>query len=125
MSDNMVVLLNGEALFEYDRTIQLPEKQMQYLDRMDQQMDAGIHLGNETIVNPDQQQRAQFVAFTLLNAIKQDDEPVIAAMNSYLAMRYPDLKQVKADVDKDNGKVMFDLIFDKEHKNQVKVSFNA
>jgi len=125
MSDSMVVLLNGEAMFEYDRSIQLPEKQQQYLDRMDQQMDSGIQLGNETIANPDQQQRAQFVAFTLLNAIENDNEPVIAAMNSYLAVRYPDLKQVKADVDKDNGKVMFDLIFDKEHKNQVKVSFNA
>ena len=125
MSDSMVVLLNGEAMFEYDRSIQLPEKQQQYLDRMDQKMDSGIQLGNETIANPDQQQRAQFVAFTLLNAIKNDDEAVIAAMNSYLAVRYPDLKQVKADMDNDNGKVMFDLIFDKEHKNQVKVSFNA
>lgn len=125
MSDSMVVLLNGEAMFEYDRSIQLPEKQQQYLDRMDQKMDSGIQLGNETIANPEPQQRAQFVAFTLLNAIENDNEPVIAAMNSYLAVRYPDLKQVKADVDKDNGKVMFDLIFDKEHKNQVKVSFNA
>jgi hypothetical protein len=125
MADSMVVLLNGEAMFEYDRSIQLPEKQQQYLDRMDQKMDSGIQLGNETIANPEPQQRAQFVAFTLLNAIENDNEPVIAAMNSYLAVRYPDLKQVKADVDKDNGKVMFDLIFDKEHKNQVKVSFNA
>lgn len=125
MSDSMVVLLNGEALFEYDRSVELPEKQLQYLDRMDQQMDAGIQLGNEMIVNPDQQQRAQFVAFTLLSAIEHDNEPVIAAMNSYLAIRYPDLKQIKADTDKENNKVMFDLIFDQEHKNQVKVSFNA
>lgn len=125
MSDSMVVLLNGEALFEYDRSIQLPQKQQEYLDRMDQQMDAGIQLGNETIVNPDQQQRAQFVAFTLLNAVKEDNEAVIAAMNSYLAVRYPDLKQIKADVDQSSDKVMFDLVFDQEHKNQVKVSFNA
>ena len=125
MSDSMVVLLNGEALFEYDRTKSLPENQRQYLDRMDQQMDAGITLGNENIANPDQQQRAQFVAFTLLTAIEQDNEAVIAAMNSYLAVRYPDLKQVKADTDKETKKVMFDLIFDQEHKNQVKVSFNA
>ena len=125
MSESMVVLLNGEALFEYDRTKVLPENQQQYLDRMDQQMDAGITLGNEKIANPDQQQRAQFVAFTLLTAIEQDNEAVIAAMNSYLATRYPDLKQVKADTDQDSKKVMFDLIFDQEHKNQVKVSFNA
>ncbi len=125
MSDSMVVLLNGEALFEYDRTKTLAEKQRQYLDRMDQQMDEGITLGAEKIAKPDQQQRAQFVAFTLLTAIEQNNEAVIAAMNSYLAVRYPDLKQVKADTDQNSHKVMFDLIFDQEHKNQVKVSFNA
>lgn len=125
MSDSMVVLFNGEALFEYDRTKPLPENQRQYLDRMDQQMDEGIMLGTEKIENPDQQQRAQFVAFTLVSAIQQDNEAVIAAMNSYLAVRYPDLKQVKADTDEESRKVMFDLIFDQEHKNQVKVSFNA
>jgi len=125
MSDSMVVLINGEALFEYDRTKTLPEHQQEYLDRMDKKMDAGIMLGNENITNPDQQQRAQFVAFTLLNAIEQDNEAIIAAMNSYLATRYPDLKQIKADTDENTKKVMFDLIFDQEHKNQVKVSFNA
>lgn len=125
MSDSMVVLVNGEALFEYDRTKPLPENQRQYLERMDKQMDDGVKLGNETIANPDQQQRAQFVAFTLITAIQEDNEAVIAAMNSYLAVRFPDLKQVKADTDESSGKVMFDLIFDQEHKNQVKVSFNA
>lgn len=125
MSDKMVVLINGEALFEYDRTKPLPENQQQYLERMDQQMDGGITLGNEEIANPDQQQRAQFVALTLLNAIENNNDAVIAAMNSYLAVRYPDLKQVKADIDQNSKKVMFDLIFDQEHKNQVKVSFNA
>jgi hypothetical protein len=125
MSDSMVVLLNGEALFEYDRSKPLAENQRQYLDRMDSQMDEGITLGTEKIAKPDQQQRAQFVAFTLLTAIQQDNEAIIAAMNSYLAIRYPDLKQVKADMDETSRKVMFDLIFDQEHKNQVKVSFNA
>lgn len=125
MSDGMVVLINGEALFEYDRTKVLPEQQKQYLDRMDQKMDAGIQLGDKVIVGPEQQQRAQFVALTLLNAIEKDDDATIAAMSAYLAVRYPDLKQVKADADKESGKVMFDLIFDQEHKNQVKVSFNA
>lgn len=125
MSDSMIVLVNGEALFEYDRTKPLSEKQQHYLDRMDQQMDEGIMLGQESIKKPDAQQRAQFVAFTLLTAIEQDNEASIAAMNSYLAVRFPDLKQIKADKDQDSQKVMFDLIFDQEHKNQVKVSFNA
>lgn len=125
MSGLMVVMVNGEALFEYDRSRSITEQQKEYLDRMDQQMDAGIQLGDETVVNPDQQQRAQYVAFTLLTAIEQDNEAIIAAMNSYLAERFPDLKQIKADVDNETRRVMFDLIFDQEHKNQVKVSFNA
>jgi len=125
MSELMVVLVNGEALFEYDRTRSITEQQKQYLDRMDEKMDAGIQLGDETVVNPDQKQRAQYVAFTLISAIQQDNEAIIAAMNSYLAERFPDLKQIKADVDSESRKVMFDLIFDQEHKNQVKVSFNA
>ena len=99
--------------------------QSQYLDQMDKKMDQGIILGQESINNPSQQQRAQYVAFTLLSGIDKDNEATIAAMTSYLALRLPELKQVKADVDKSNGKVMFDLIFDNEHKNQVKVSFNS
>lgn len=125
MSDNMVVLLNSEALFEYDRTKPLSDKQLHYLDQMDKKMDAGIQLGEETVVNPDEKQRAQYVAFTLLTAIEQDNEAVIAAMNSYLAVRFPDLKQIKADTDQNSRKVMFDLIFDQEYKNNVKVSFNS
>ncbi len=125
MSETMVVLLNGEALFEYDRDKTLVEQQRQYLEKMDQKMDSGIILGDESISTPDQQQRAQFVAFTLVTAIQNDDEAAIAAMSSYLATRYPDLKQIKADTDQNSRKVMFDLIFDQEHKNQIKVSFNA
>ena len=125
MSESMVVLVNGEALFEYDRAVSLPEQQQQYLDRMDQKMDRGIMLGDEHVASPNQQQRAQFVAFTLITAIEKDDEAAIAAMNSYLAVRYPDLKQIKVDTDQNSRKIMFDLIFDQEHKNQVKVSFNA
>jgi len=125
MSESMVILVNGEALFEYDRTKPLAEMQKQYLEQMDKKMDQGITLGREAIKKPNQQQRAQYVAFTLLSGIDDDNEATIAAMSSYLAIRLPELKQVKADVDKNNGKVMFDLIFDNEHKNQVKVSFNS
>ena len=80
MSDMMIVLVNGEALIEYDRSRPLSGKQQEYLDLMDQKMDTGIKLGSEMVVTPSQQQRAQYVAFTLLSGINQDDEAVIAAM---------------------------------------------
>jgi hypothetical protein len=125
MSDLMVVLVNGAAVIEYDRSKPLSGKQQEYLDLMDQKMDTGIKLGSETVVTPSQQQRAQYVAFTLLSGIQNDDEALIAAMSSYLADRFPELKQVRADMDDKGEKIMFDLIFDQEHKNQVKVSFNS
>ena len=57
MSNIMAVLLNGVAQLEYDRDKLLPDHQAAYLDKMDTRMDAGILIGNETIKNPDQDQR--------------------------------------------------------------------
>lgn len=125
MSEKMVVLVNGQSYIEYDRSKALSDSQLQYLDQMDAKMDAGIELGNEKFSAPDDKQKAQFIALTLLTAITDENDQLIAATSSYLAVRYPDLKQVKADVDVVNNGMLFDLIFDQEYKNQVKVSFNS
>ena len=125
MSEKMVVLVNGQSYIEYDRSKALSDSQLQYLEQMDVKMDAGIELGKEKIAAPDDKQKAQFVALTLLTAITDENDQLIAATSSYLAVRYPDLKQVKADVDVANNGMLFDLIFDQEYKNQVKVSFNS
>ncbi len=122
MSDVMAVLLNGTAQIEYNREITLPAKQRDYLDRLDQDMDAGIHLGNQHIDKPDQIQRAQFIALHLIQSLLADDEQHIAASCAYLANRLPDLKQVKA-VTKPEGAIGIDLIFTEDYQNQVKVEF--
>ena len=95
MSNIMAVLLNGIAQLEYDRDKLLPPHQELYLEKMDKQMDAGITVGGTNISNPDQTQRAQFVAANLAHAILNDEESVASALCSYLANRLPDLKQVK------------------------------
>lgn len=120
MSNLMAVLLNGIAQLEYDRGRVLPNDQKAYLDRMDQKMDGGITLGGEQIAMPDQRQRAQFVATSLHAAMRADNEGLSSALCSYLAVRLPDLHQVR--IDERDGEVLVDLVFDEPYGKQVAVS---
>jgi hypothetical protein len=122
MRDVMAVLLNGIAQLEYNREIVLAVKQQDYLDRMDQDMDGGIRLGNQYIEMPDHIQRAQFIALHLIQSLLVDNEQHVAASCAYLANRLPDLKQVKA-VTRPDGAIGVDLVFTEDYKNQIKVEF--
>src|SRR3990172_12778590 len=115
----LVVVVNGDSIIEYDRGRRLPKQQQQYLDQMDRFMDNGITVGRTTIAEPDPVQRATFVANNLIEALRADNEPVMAAACAYLAVRLPDLKQVKAEEHDDQTTV--ELVFDKPYKPEVKV----
>jgi len=121
MSDVMAVILNGIAQLEYHRDRSLPDHQAAYLERMDVKMEAGIVLGEEVVEHPSLEQRAQFVAANLFNAIRADDADVAAAMCSWLAVRLPELKQVRID-DRGEG-VAIEFDYDNAYLNQVAVSF--
>jgi hypothetical protein len=121
MNNIMAVLLNGIAQLEYDRSKLLPDHQLAYLDKMDAKMDDGILLGNETISNPDQDQRTRFAAANLVHALKTDDANMAAAMCSYLAIRLPELKQVR--IEDIEGHVSIEFVFDQEYRKQVVVDF--
>jgi hypothetical protein len=121
MSDLMAVLLNGIAQLEYDREKPLSEYQLTYLDKMDSKMAAGVEIGEDTITEPDENQRAQFVAANLYHAIKSEDEAMCSALCSYLATRLPELKQVR--LDDTEGNVTIELVFDQAYGKQVPVSF--
>lgn len=116
----MAVILNGIAQLEYDRGKKLPPHQGAYLDKMDEKMGDGIQIGEEIIADPDETQRAQFVAANLVHAIKSDDEAMAAAMCSWLADRLPDLQQVKID-ETESGEISIDLVFDEGYRKQVAV----
>ena len=58
----LVVVVNDQPYLEYDRNRQLDDKQRTGLDHMDRQMNRGIRLRGDWLENPDQVQRAQFVA---------------------------------------------------------------
>lgn len=121
MSNMMAVFLNGIAQLEYDRSKPLPDHQALYLDKMDEKMAEGIQIGDELVREPDENQRAQYVAANLLHAINSDNEPMVAAMCSYLAVRLPDLKQVK--IEEKDGHVSIDFDYETEYGKQVAVEF--
>ena len=123
MNNVMAVFLNGIAQLEYDRDRLLPDHQAAYLDKMDAKMDAGILVGNETVTEPDQNQRTQFAAANLAHALQAQDEAVAAAMCSYLAIRLPDLKQGK--IEDEDGEISIEFIFDEPYRKQVAVDFSG
>ena len=119
----LAILLNGVAQVEYDRNKPLPTKQADYIDKMDVRLQNGFSLGEKEISEPDETQRAQFVASNLYHAIKADNEPVAAAMTAYLAVKMPALKQVHLSDDK--GEVAIELIYDKAYQGQVGVTLHS
>ena len=122
MSNIMAVLLDGIAQLEYDRDRPLPVHQAAYLDKMDARMDDGILIGDETLASPDINQRAQVVAGNLVHAFNTGEEQLAGAMCSWLAIRLPELKQVRIRTD-EAGEVAIELVFDEEYRRQVAVDF--
>lgn len=122
MSEKLTVVLDEQAVLEYDRNKPLAESQLSYLDKMDEAMEKGINVGQEKIDAPDLQQKSQFVALQLVKALHDENDAVIAASCSYLANRMPDLLQVVAKTM--DGKGFYcDLVFDKPYVQQATVQF--
>lgn len=121
MKQQLTVVLNGASQLEYDRNKVLPDDLKAYLQRMDAQMDQGIQLDGQYLAMPDGLQRARFVAEQLLHAVQTDNEAMAAATCSYLAVRIPDLKQVRAEVK--DGKSSVDLVFDRDYAPEQTLTF--
>lgn len=117
----LAVLVNDELQVKYDRATALPAHQLQYLERMDRQMDDGIRLGVDWIEQPDALQRAKFVALHLVESLKQGNDAAIAASCAYLAERLPELDQVRAKM-LGTG-VSVDLVFDTPYVEETVVEF--
>lgn len=120
MSDILTIHFNGEAVLQYDRNKPLTDRQADYLARMDDKMALGIMLGNEFVIDPDPLQCARFVAGQLSQALQNDNEQVIAATCAWLAVRVPELKQVRMTEQDDS--LVIDLVVDESRANQVPVS---
>jgi len=122
MHNLLTVIINDEAVLEFDRSKPVPGHQRQYLDSMDAQMDQGIQLGSDFIKEPNPLQRSQFVANSLVNAVLKDEYSIAIAMCTYLAKRLPDLQQIKCkgDTDKDLSiELVFDRSFEQTQQEQT------
>ena len=82
MSDQLVILLNGESQLQYDRSKPLLGQQRGFLEKMDKELQREITINNKKIDHPDLKQRAQFVALNLIQAILNSEEQKAAAMGA-------------------------------------------
>jgi hypothetical protein len=117
----LTVVINGQAVIEYDRRKPLAPRQQSFLERMDRDMDRGIGLDGDRDASPDLLARARFVANSLLQALAAENDSVAAATCAYLALRLPELKQVRAD--QKDRRTNIDLVFDKPHVPTQTVQF--
>lgn len=117
----LTVVINGEAVIEYDRRKPLAPRQQSFLDRMDQEMDTGISENGDLEASPDALARARFVANSLLAALEEQNDSLAAATCAYLALRLPELKQVRAH--QKDGETHIDLVFDKPYVPVQTVQF--
>lgn len=108
MSKYLTVLINDQAVFEYDRENYLEDRQLEFLDKMDKDMDLGIKMSGELFEDPDAEHRTKFVAMNLIKALQQDDATKIAVSCAYLSTRRPGLIEVRAS-DQD-GLVVIDML---------------
>ena len=121
MHDILAVVIDGELTLQYDRAKPLPGRQREYLDGMDERMDRGFELNGVRIDTPEIAQRAQLVTLHLIDALRADNEPLIGAMCSYLAVRLPELKQIK--IDTKGEEIGIEFVFDEPYTKEVRVEF--
>ena len=121
-TEKLAIVVNDTLMMSYDRKVDLPKQQQQYLQKLDHKFEQGIDLQDERIDKPDTEQRAKFMALSLMEGIMYEEDSLATASMAWLATRLPDLKQVVAKVDS-NG-TQFELVFDREYvENQVSVEF--
>ena len=71
--NQLSIFINDQLAFEFDSSKALEVKQLEFLDRMNQDIDRGFKIYGEIITEPDQKQKATFAAMNLLRALRQED----------------------------------------------------
>ena len=100
--DKLAVFINNEIVFEFKRDLTFEDQQLAFLDKMDSDMESGVKIHGELLINPAARQRATFVAMNLIKALQQGNDAVISASCAYLVNRNPALIEVHAN-DHDNA----------------------
>lgn len=119
----LAIVVNDELMLQFDRSKELPERQQQHLAKLDAKFDQGIELQGETLHKPNIEQKARYMALSMMEGIMYQEDAKAAVSMAWLATRLPDLKQVKAIVDENGSR--FDLIFDREYQPHQVVPFDG
>jgi len=125
MSDKVGFLLDGQEVLTYDRSRALPDKQREYLNILDDQLEDGFILSDQQIDKPNLQQKTQFIALNLVNALTKEDDNTAIIMFTYLVNRMPELKQAKAKIkETDSGQqIGVEFVFDEVKSEGQKIEF--
>lgn len=119
----LAIVVNDQLTLQFDRTKPLPEHHQHYLNRLDAKFDQGIELQGKQLANPGLEQRAKYMALSLMEGIMYQEDDKAAASMAWLATRLPELKQLVAVVDEQGAR--FELIFDREYQPHVAVNFKG
>jgi len=93
----LTFFINEEVVYEHDREISFEQQQLEFLDKMDKDMESGIKIRGELTIHPDLQQRTTFVVMNLIKGLQQDNDAVIFSSCAYLINRHPELIEVHAN----------------------------
>lgn len=104
--NKMMLFINDQSVFDFDKGITLEEGQLNFLDRMDVDMDKGIKIQGELIVAPGTEQRASFVTMNLIKALQQDNDAVKSSSCAYLMHRFPAINEIHVNDDENRLKVI-------------------
>jgi len=91
------LVVNGEAVLEYQPQARLPGHVRDFLARMDADMDDGFSLAGQVVEQPDDMQRVHFVALQLFQSFRRDKYRLRAASCAWLCQRVPELRAVKVE----------------------------
>jgi len=125
MSDKVGFLLEGQEVLTYDRSQVLPDKQREYLDIIDAQMNEGFVLSDQQVEHPNLQQKTQFVALNLVQALLKEDDKTAIIMFTYLVNRMPELKLAKAKTktSESGDQIGVEFVFDEVKSEGQKIEF--
>ncbi len=125
-SEKVSFLLEGQEVLTYDRSIALTDQQKNYLEDMDKTLEEGFMLAGQKVEQPDLEQKTQFVALNLVQALQKEDDKTAIILFSYLVDRMPELKQAKARVkeSESGNKIGIEFIFDEIKPEGQKLEFH-
>jgi hypothetical protein len=108
----LLLVVNGEAVFEYRTRSRLPGHVRDLLAHMDADMDDGFTLAGRVVEQPDNMQRAYFVALQLFRSFTREDERLRIASSAWLCRHMPGLREVK--VEESEEEFSLELIMDNQ-----------